>query len=154
IDIWVNNAGADTLTGAAADWPFERKLHELLAVDVKATVRLSREVGRLMKERGTGVLLNMGWDQVASGMEGDSGQLFAVAKAAVMAFSKSLALTLAPQVRVNCLAPGWIRTGWGATASPVWQERVRQETPLGRWGLPEDIAAAVRWLRSEERRVG
>src|SRR6202022_955301 len=108
----------------------------------------SREVVRRMKERGTGVLLNMGWDQADTGMEGDSGQLFAAAKAAVMAFTKSLALTLAPEVRVNCLAPGWIRTAWGEKASQAWQERVRRETPLARWGTPEDVARTARWLVS------
>lgn len=65
-----------------------------------------------------------------------------------MAFSRSLALSLAPTVRVNCLALGWIRTDWGASASEVWQERVRRETPLGRWGTPEDVAAAAEWLSS------
>jgi 2-amino-4-hydroxy-6-hydroxymethyldihydropteridine diphosphokinase len=148
LDIWINNAGADTLTGSAAHWPFERKLQELLAVDVRATVLLSREVGQRMQARGTGVIVNMGWDQADTGMEGDSGQLFGTAKGAVMAFSKSLAVTLAPQVRVNCLAPGWIRTAWGEAASPRWQERVRRETPLLRWGTPEDVAVAARWLVS------
>ena len=61
-------------------------------------------------------------------------------------FTRSLALSLAPEVRVNCLAPGWIRTAWGETASPVWQERVREETPLGVWGLADDVAAAAVWL--------
>jgi 3-oxoacyl-[acyl-carrier protein] reductase len=148
IDIWVNNAGADTLTGEASRWPFERKLQELWAVDVAATMLLSREAGRRMKEQGSGVILNMGWDQADTGMEGDSGQLFGATKAAVMAFSKSLALSLAPEVRVNCLAPGWIKTAWGERASRVWQERVRRETPLGRWGTPQDVAAAARWLAS------
>ncbi len=148
LDIWINNAGADTLTGEAARWPFERKLQELFDVDVRATMLLSRAVGRLMKERGCGVIVNIGWDQAETGMEGDSGQLFAATKAAVMAFTKSLALTLAPEVRVNCLAPGWIRTAWGTSASEVWQERVRRETPLRRWGTPEDVAAAARWLVS------
>jgi 2-amino-4-hydroxy-6-hydroxymethyldihydropteridine diphosphokinase len=148
VDVWVNNAGADTLTGAAARWPFERKLDELLAVDVQATIRLARAVGERMRAAGGGVIVNMGWDQAETGMEGDSGQLFAATKAAVMAFSKSLALTLAPAVRVNCVAPGWIRTAWGEGASATWQERVRRETPLGRWGTPEDVARAVRWLAS------
>src|SRR5207249_9235224 len=98
--------------------------------------------------RGRGVLINMGWDQADTGMDGDSGQLFAATKAAVMAFSKSLALSLAPAVRVNCLAPGWIRTAWGAGASEPWQERVRRETPLRRWGTPADVAQAARWLGS------
>ncbi len=46
VDIWVNNAGADVLTGEPADWPFERKLDELLRVDVPATLALSRDAGR------------------------------------------------------------------------------------------------------------
>ena len=148
LDIWVNNAGADTLTGEAAGWSFARKLEELLAVDVKATLLLARAVGQRMKDRGRGVVLNIGWDQAETGMEGDSGQLFAAAKGAVISFSKSLALTLAPEVRVNCLAPGWIQTAWGQSASETWQQRVRRETPLGRWGTPEDVAAVARWLVS------
>jgi 3-oxoacyl-[acyl-carrier protein] reductase len=90
----------------------------------------------------------MGWDQAESGMEGDSGELFAATKSAIMAFSRSLALSLAPTVRVNCLAPGWIRTTWGEGASSRWQERVLRETPLARWGRPEDVAAVARWLAS------
>jgi NAD(P)-dependent dehydrogenase (short-subunit alcohol dehydrogenase family) len=148
LDIWVNNAGADTLTGEATGWPFERKWQELQEVDIRATMLLSRLVGERMKAQGGGVLVNMGWDQADKGMEGDSGQLFAAAKGAVMAFSKSLAVSLAPQVRVNCVAPGWIRTAWGERASQPWQERVLRETPLGRWGTPEDVAHAVRWLVS------
>lgn len=148
IDIWINNAGADTLTGEAARWPFEKKLQELLAVDLTATMLLSRDVGERMRQRGSGVILNMSWDQAETGMEGDSGQLFAAVKAGVAAFTKSLALTLAPQVRVNCLAPGWIRTAWGQQASSAWQERAVRETPLARWGMPGDVAAAARWLVS------
>ncbi len=148
IDIWVNNAGADLLTGEAPDWPFEKKWSELLAVDVTAAMLISREVGRRMADGRGGTILNMGWDQAETGMEGDSGQLFGAAKAAIMAFSRSLAATLAPRVRVNCLAPGWIKTAWGESASETWQQRVRRETPLARWGLPEDVAAAARWLVS------
>ena len=148
LDVLVDNAGADTLTGEAARWPFERKLEALLAVDVTATMLISRAVGQRMKEAGGGVVMNMGWDQADVGMEGDSGELFAAVKGAVMAFSKSLALSLAPEVRVHCLAPGWIRTSWGQGASEAWQERVLRETPLQRWGLPEDVAATARWLAS------
>jgi 2-amino-4-hydroxy-6-hydroxymethyldihydropteridine diphosphokinase len=148
LDIWINNAGADTLTGEAASWTFERKLRELLAVDVTATMILARAAGRRMGDASGGVLLNMGWDQAETGMEGDSGELFAAAKGAIMAFTRSLALSLAPAVRVNCLAPGWIRTAWGEGASQRWQERVRRETPLQRWGRAEDVAATARWLVS------
>ena len=142
------NAGADTLTGEAGKWSFEKKLDELIAVDLKSTMRLSRAVGAKMKARGRGVILTVGWDQAETGMEGDSGQLFAAVKGAVTCFTRSLALSLAPEVRVNCLAPGWVRTAWGETASADWQDRVRRETPLGVWGLPEDVAAAACWLAS------
>lgn len=148
LDVVVLNAGADTLTGEAAAWPFERKLETLLEVDVKAAMRLARDLGARMKNRGRGSIITIGWDQAETGMDGDSGQLFAAVKAAVMALSRSLALSLAPEVRVNCIAPGWIRTAWGETASEYWQERVRRETPLGVWGLPEDVAAAAVWLSS------
>ena len=94
LEVWINNAGADTLTGEAAQWPFERKLAELWTVDVQATIHLARAIGERMKTRGTGVILNMGWDQADTGLEGDSGQLFGTIKAAIMAFSKSLARTL------------------------------------------------------------
>lgn len=146
LDILVCNAGADTLTGDAAKWSFDEKLEALLAVDLKATMRLSRDIGVRMKARGRGSIVTVGWDQAEIGMEGDSGQLFAAVKGAVMCFTRSLALSLAPEVRVNCIAPGWIRTAWGETASEVWQERVREETPLSVWGLPEDVAAAALWL--------
>jgi 3-oxoacyl-[acyl-carrier protein] reductase len=147
-DVWINNAGADVLTGEAANWPFEEKLAALWQVDVVATLRLSREVGRRMKQRGKGVLVNMGWDQAETGMAGESGELFGAAKGAVMAATRSLAKSLAPEVRVNCLAPGWIRTAWGQQASAEWQERASRESLLGRWGEPEDLARVASFLAS------
>jgi 2-amino-4-hydroxy-6-hydroxymethyldihydropteridine diphosphokinase len=148
LDVFVQNAGADVVTGEAADWSFDRKWDALVAVDVTATVRLCRAVGDRMKAGRGGVILTVGWDQAETGFTGESGLLFAPAKGAVMAFTRSLARTLAPRVRVNCLAPGWIKTAWGETASERWQQRVAAETPLGRWGLPEDVASAARWLAS------
>jgi 2-amino-4-hydroxy-6-hydroxymethyldihydropteridine diphosphokinase len=150
VDVWVNNAGADILTGINASLSFPQKLQELLAVDVVATMLISREAGKRMQEAGGGVLINVGWDQAEIGMEGDSGQLFGATKGAVMAFSRSLALSLAPQVRVNCLAPGWIKTAWGEGASASWQERAMEEAPLARWGMPTDVAAAAAWLASPD----
>jgi 3-oxoacyl-[acyl-carrier protein] reductase len=148
VDIWINNAGVDTLTGDAAQWSFERKLAALWEVDVAATIRLSRTIGQRMKQRGSGVILNIGWDQAELGMAGDSGELFATSKGAVMAFTRSLAKSLAPEVRVNCLAPGWIKTAWGETASETWQNRAKSESLLHRWGTPEDIAATAAFLAS------
>ncbi len=148
VDVWVNNAGADVLTGEPAGWTFDHKLDLLYRVDLAATIALSRAVGALMKERGRGTIINIGWDQAQTGMAGDSGQMFAAIKGAIASFSASLARSLAPQVRVNCVAPGWIKTKWGEGASQAWQERARDESLLGRWGTPEDVAAVVRFLAS------
>lgn len=148
VDIWINNAGVDVLTGDAAQWSFERKLAELWQVDVLATIGLSRRIGERMKARGSGAVLNMGWDQAEHGMAGDSGQMFGAVKGAIMAFSKSLAQSLAPEVRVNCLAPGWIRTAWGQRASDDWQQRAERQSLRGRWGTPEDVARIAVFLAS------
>lgn len=148
LDVWVNNAGADILTGGRLQLSFEEKLRELLEVDVRATMLLTREAGARMRAAGGGSIINMGWDQASAGMEGESGELFGAAKGAVMSFTKSAALSLAPQVRVNCIAPGWIQTAWGLSASPSWQAKVLGETPLQRWGQPEDVAKVARFLAS------
>ena len=148
IDIWINNAGSDVLTGEAAGWSFEDKLSALWKVDVVASLRLSRAAGQRMRERGQGVILNMGWDQANTGMAGDSGEFFAAVKGAVMAATRSLAKSLAPQVRVNCIAPGWTRTEWGQQASLEWQERAKRESLLARWGEPDDVARVACFLVS------
>ena len=109
LDLLVNNAGADVLTGDAANWSFERKLQEVWQVDVIATMRLARTLGQQMQSLHDGVdrsIINLGWDQAQQGMAGDSGEMFAASKGAIMAFSRSLAQSLAPRVRVNCVAPG------------------------------------------------
>jgi 3-oxoacyl-[acyl-carrier protein] reductase len=150
LDIWVNNAGVDVLTGEMANASYEQKLQRLLEVDVQAGILLAKSVGQRMQKQGGGVILTIGWDQSDRGMAGDSGELFAATKNAIMGFSRSLAVSLAPSVRVNCIAPGWIKTAWGSTASEGWQQRVMTETPLGRWGLPEDIAKLARFLASDD----
>lgn len=155
VQLWINNAGADVLTGEVAGWSFSEKLELLWQVDVRATVQLARSIGQRMIARQTAqpggepdAILNMGWDQADFGMAGDSGEMFAAIKGAIMAFSRSLARSLAPHVRVNCLAPGWIRTAWGCEASEYWQRRAADESLLQRWGTPEDVARAARFLVS------
>ena len=148
LDAWIHSAGADTLTGPGAKAGFEAKLDVLWRTDVVGTMLVTRRIGQRMKDRGQGAILTMGWDQSETGMAGDSGELFAAIKGAVTSFSRSLSLSLAPEVRVNTLAPGWIRTAWGEAASREWQERVVLETPLRDWGTPEDVAEAARWLVS------
>lgn len=147
IEVWVNNAGADVLTGDAAQWPDERKLEALLDVDLKGTIRCSRLAAERMRDGGC--ILNMGWDHAtADGMEGDNPELFAAVKAGVLGFSKSLARSLAPSIRVNVLCPGWIETAFGEDVDPEFHDAVAASTPLARWGRPEDVAGAAVWLAS------
>ena len=92
IHVLVQCAGVDILTEPAKSLSYEEKLAALLAVDVTATIRVARDISRRMTENGVnGVIINIGWDAVERGIGGDSAELFAAAKGAVTAFSKSLA---------------------------------------------------------------
>ena len=151
LDVWVNNAGADVLTGEVADWDWERKLDVLLEVDLKGTVACSYAAGAVMREQQRGgTILNMSWDHATAGMAGENPELFSAVKGGVLAFSKSLARGLAPRVRVNVLCPGWIETRFAQQADRGFHRSVPESTPLARWGRPEDVAAAALWLASPE----
>ena len=147
-DRWVLNAGADLLTTSLRDAEYGEKLHALYEVDIRGSLLLGKAVCEDLRASG-GSVVTIGWDQAERGMGGDSGELFAAGKNAVMGASRSLAVSYAPHVRVNCIAPGWIRTAWGESAPQEWQDRVLAETPLGRWGEPEDIARLARFLLSD-----
>jgi len=148
VDVWVNNAGADVLTGEGAQLPMRAKLDLLLAVDLRGTIICCWEVAERMREQGGGVILNMSWDQALSGMAGPEAQLFAAAKGGVVGFSKSLARSVAPEVRVNVLAPGWIATAFAAELDAAERQRIAEMTPLRRWGEPGDVAQAALFLAS------
>jgi 3-oxoacyl-[acyl-carrier protein] reductase len=149
LDVWVNNAGADILTGAAASLGPLEKLDLLLAVDLRGTVLASWAAADMLGAQDEGgVIINMSWDHVFTGMAGRNPELFAAAKGAVLAFSKSLARTVAPRVRVNVIAPGWIDTSFAATLPESRRREVAESAPLGRWGTPDDVAGAAVFLAS------
>jgi 3-oxoacyl-[acyl-carrier protein] reductase len=150
VDVWINNAGADILTGTGGRLDRLAKLDLLLAVDLRGTVLASWAAVDLMEAQETGgVILNMSWDHVTIGMAGENPVLYSAAKGGIMSFSKSLAREVAPRIRVNILAPGFIETAFGEVANSGFRQDVIDRTPLGRWGAPEDLVGAAVFLASD-----
>ncbi len=151
IDIWANVAGADILTGEGSKLSDLDKLESLISVDLKGTMLCSWRIADIMKAAGSGVIINISWDLALHGMEGRNPEMFAAIKGGIIGFSKCLARSYAPEVRVNDVAPGWIKTSF---ADEVMREEyynmVIENTPLCRFGLPEDVANAVLFLASDE----
>jgi 3-oxoacyl-[acyl-carrier protein] reductase len=150
VDVWINNAGADILTGDAARLSRSEKLDLVLTVDLRGTVLASWAAVDLMRTQGSGHIINMAWDHVSQGMEGENPAVYAAAKGGVAAFSRSLARDVAPDIRVNILAPGFIETAFGEEASSKFRRKVVELTPLKRWGTPDDVAAAAVFLASDD----
>ena len=115
VDAWINNAGADILTGEGASLSRLAKLDRLLAVDVRGYD--DGFVGRGGADAAAG---GGRYDHQhvvgrrAHGLEGENPELFSAMAGAILSYSKSLARTAAPKVRVNVLGPGWIETAFGA----------------------------------------
>ena len=150
VDVWINNAGADILTGDGGTLSKLEKLDLVLSVDLRGTVLASWAAVEFMRIRGGGAIINVSWDHVIQGMEGDNPGIYSAAKGGIASFSKSLARHVAPQIRVNILAPGFIETAFGEQADPKFREKVTKMTPLGRWGTPEDVASAALFLASSD----
>ncbi len=150
VDAWINNAGADILTGEGTGLSRRAKLDRLIAVDLRGTMLASWRAAELMeRQAGGGVIVNMSWDGVRQGYHGENPQLFAAVKGGIESFSRTLARSLAPRIRVNVLAPGWIETAFGEQAPEGWRAEIAAKIPLGRWGTPEDVAGAAVYLASD-----
>lgn len=147
----VNNAGITGRLGRHVDAPVEM-LRRVLDVNVLGTMLCAREALRRWEARGTaGRIVNVSSRAAALGSPGEYVH-YAASKAAVETFTVGLAKEVgAAGVRVNCVAPGTIRTDIHAAAGDATRpDRVAARVPLGRPGEPEEIAAAVVWLLSDE----
>jgi len=151
VDILFNNLGQSAREKGG---PFHEAEEEtwrfVLEISLFATLRLSRLVAPAMRERG-GRIVNMSSD---AAFVGDAGLTdYAAAKMGVVGFTRSLARELAPHaVTVNAVAPGAIRTRAHDRVPAAVIETIRSQTPAGFVGEPEDVAAAVCFLASEEAR--
>ncbi len=147
VDVLVNNAGL-SLSGLLTDIrPAERRA--LFQVNVLSAIECTRELLPQMIHRKSGCILNISsmWGQVGASCEVD----YSAAKAALIGFTKALAQEVAPSgIRVNCIAPGVIRTNMLNGYDAQTMQALAEETPLGRLGTPEDIAAAAAFLCSEQ----
>lgn len=150
IDVWVNNGGADILTRDGPRLPDAERLDRALHVDLRGSVLACWAVAPKLRAQGGGTILNLSWDHALVGAPGREAEIYAAAKGGVLAFSKSLARSFAPEVRVNVLAPGWIATAFAEGLGPESRQRIADATPLRRWGTPEDVAQAAVFLASSE----
>ena len=151
IDIWVNVAGADILTGSGADLSDDEKLQRLLNVDLQGTINCCWAAEPVLRRSNTAAVVNMSWDLALRGMAGRNPEMFAAVKAGITGFTRSFARSVAPHIRVNEVAPGWIATAFAETdMTDEYRNWVIEQTPLGRFGYPQDIANAVVFLCSDE----
>ncbi|MBV9569896.1 MAG: 3-oxoacyl-[acyl-carrier-protein] reductase [Alphaproteobacteria bacterium] len=147
IDILVNNAGItrDNLFMRMKDEEWD----QVIAVNLSATFRLSRAVLRGMMKKRWGRIISI---TSVVGVTGNPGQgNYAATKAGIIGMSKSLAIEVASRnITVNCVAPGFIATPMTAALTPDQKTAILPRIPAGRMGEPNEIAAAVVYLSSEE----
>jgi len=125
----------------------EETWDRVMAVNIKGMFLLARAVIPHMRARGGGVIVNIG---SSSGFAAKNHLAYSVAKGAVIPFTKSLALDhAADRIRVNCVVPGFTRSGMTGDFSEAAVQGVVSRSVAGRVGEPEDIAAAVSFLVSE-----
>jgi len=146
IDVWINNAGASANSAETQGLSEEEILERVLAVDVMGTWRCCNAVKEHMRDGGC--ILNLGWDHALDGAPGFVNSMYAMSKGAVISLTRCLAQELAPRVRVNCIAPGWVENEWAQSRSVSFRKRVEQGIPMGRWGTADDIVEAALFLAS------
>lgn len=147
IDILVNNAGVtrDKLLIRMSDEDWDA----VLQTNLKGAFLFSRAAARPMMKQRAGVII-----QIASiiGLIGNAGQCnYAASKGGLVAMTKSLAKELASRgIRVNAVAPGFIVSKMTDALPQEARDQMLANTPLGRFGVPEDVAKAVAFLASDD----
>jgi NAD(P)-dependent dehydrogenase (short-subunit alcohol dehydrogenase family) len=151
LDILVNNAGVISRATKLVDLAGE-EFDRVMAVNVKSALLATQAAARRMIPRRSGAIVNM--SSVTALISGGDQIPYTVSKSAVKQLTASSALALAPYgIRVNAVGPGAIETPMASAALTGGDEalrRVLSRTPLGRMGRPEEIAAVVAFLASDD----
>jgi 3-oxoacyl-[acyl-carrier protein] reductase len=146
LDALVNNAGVtrDTLIARMSDEDWD----EVIDTNLRGAFNTCRAVSRKMLRRRSGTIVNL---TSVVGLHGNPGQAnYAASKAGIIGLTKALARELGTRgVRVNAVAPGYIDTELTNVLSEDIRGAILGNTPLGRLGEPDDVAAAVRFLLSD-----
>ncbi|WP_028714445.1 SDR family NAD(P)-dependent oxidoreductase [Paracoccus sp. J55] len=153
LDVLVNNAGisphedgrrSDSLTLSLADWD------HVLRINLTSQFLLCREAIPLMRRHGWGRIINIS-SRAARTFTPTAGAHYSAAKAGIIGFSRILAGDYAADgITVNCVAPGRIRTALSETGSSEWLAELYSAIPVGRAAEPEEVAAMIAYLASDE----
>jgi 2-dehydro-3-deoxy-L-rhamnonate dehydrogenase (NAD+) len=148
IDILINNAGITGPNATLWDYPID-SWKRVFAVNVEGVFHCCRAVVPGMRERDYGRIVNIA---SVAGKDGNpNASAYSASKAAVIALTKSLGKELADTaIRVNCVTPAAVRTPLFAQMSEAHIGYMLSKIPMGRFGEPQEIAALVAWLASEE----
>ena len=147
VDVLVNNAGL-TRDGLIARMP-DDDWRDVMETNLSSVFYTCRAVARSMMRRRSGSIVNV---SSVVGLHGNPGQTnYGASKAGIIGFTKSLARELGSRgVRANVVAPGYVDTRLTQAISEEMRGLMLANTPLGRFGAPADVAAAVRFLSSDD----
>lgn len=147
IDVLVNNAGV-ARPGVLALLQ-DDDVNEVIDLNLKATIQITRLVSRRMLLQGSGRIINISSIVGLSGYRGLS--VYSATKAGLDGLTRALARELGSRgITVNSVAPGYLRTEMSHGIDESQLVQISRRTPAGRLGEPEDVAAAVRFLASPE----
>jgi 3-oxoacyl-[acyl-carrier protein] reductase len=146
LDVLINNAGitADRSVAmmSAGDWS------DVIDTNLTGAFHYSKAAAAMFMRQMSGRIINIA---SISGLRGAPGQAnYSAAKAGLIGLTKAMARELAPfKVTVNAVAPGYIETKMLSPLTPQFRARMQKLTPMGRFGMPEEVAGIVEFLASD-----